>query len=247
MRPNLAKSSIEGVRTWALVVSVVCLAALSPGCAKSDAPATDTATALLPAPQESTTSATPASSTALTPVRGKLATITDSVITIATANGETSVNVVPPLKVYAWMPSDLKQVTRNAFIGVTSVKQPDGSERATEIHVFPEELRGTGEGSRLMEQATGSGGRSTMTNGTVAGSRMTNGTVGGVESGSTMTVTYQGGSQAIAIPAGVKITRIALTEEKLAPGANVVVLTTKAPDGGLTTSTAMLTPDPARR
>jgi hypothetical protein len=179
------------------------------------------------------------------------------VLTVTTASGDTSVRVVPPLRVYAWTPSDLKQVTPSSFIGVTSVKQPDGSERATEIHVFPEELRGTGEGSRLMEQAASSGSRSTMTNGTVAGSRMTNGsvagsrmtngTVAGAEGGSTMTVTYQGGSQAITIPAGVTVTKIAQTEEKLAPGANVVVLTSKGANGSLATSTAMLMPAASRR
>jgi len=38
--------------------------------------------------------------------------------------------------------SDLSKVQEKTFIGVTTVKQPDGSERATEIHIFPEELRG---------------------------------------------------------------------------------------------------------
>ena len=257
MRPLQARPSTDFVRASRLGAGLTLLAALSLGCGKSDAPAADSTTALLPAPPESAATASPSSSTALAPVRGKLATITDSVLTITTAKGDTSVRVVPPLRVYAWKPSDLTQVTPSSFIGVTSVKQPDGSERATEIHVFPEELKGTGEGSRLMEQSAESGSRSTMTNGTVAGSRMTNGsvagsrmtngTVAGAKGDSTMTVTYQGGSQTITIPAGVTVTKIALTEEKLAPGANVVVLTSKGANGALTTSTAMLTPAPARK
>jgi hypothetical protein len=142
-------------------------------------------------------------------------------------------------------------------VGVTSVKQPDGSERATEIHIFPEELRGTGEGSRLMQQATGNGHPSTMTNGTVsgarmtngsvAGSRMTNGTSAGVKADSTLTVTYQGGTQTITIPAGVTVTEIALTQQKLAPGTNVVVLTKTGSDGAVTASTVMLAPTAGRR
>jgi hypothetical protein len=55
-----------------------------------------------------------------------------------------------PFHVYTRAPSDLSKVTEKSFIGVTTLKQPDGSERATEIHVFPEELRGLGEGSRMM-------------------------------------------------------------------------------------------------
>jgi hypothetical protein len=83
---------------------------------------------------------------------------------------------------------------QGSFVGVTSVPQPDGAQRATEIHVFPEELRGTGEGSYLMHQQ-GGGGDSRMSNGTVPESRMTNGAASrltngaaGAQSGGTLTV-----------------------------------------------------------
>jgi hypothetical protein len=257
MSRNAMKSSKDGVRvTWSLaVLSFVSI--LSFGCAKSDVPSSDTSAALLPAPSESAAVAPATSSPAATPVRGTLASLTDSVMTVTTASGETRVRVVAPLRVYVRKPSDLQHVTPSSFVGVTSVKQPDGSERATEIHIFPAELRGTGEGSRLMEQAAGNSGRSTMTNGTVSGSRMTNGSVAGSRmtngavgaraGDSTLTVTYQGGSQTITIPAGVIVTLIAPTQEKLAPGANVVVLTNKGADGSMTTSTVMLAPAAARR
>ena len=57
---------------------------------------------------------------------------------------------------------------------MTTVKQADGTEQATEIHIFPEELRGLGEGSRMMTPAAnGDGNR--MTNGNASVSRTTNG------------------------------------------------------------------------
>jgi hypothetical protein len=138
-------------------------------------------------------------------------------------------------------------VTAGSFVGVTSMPQPDGSQRATEIHIFPEELRGTGEGSYLMGQQSGRGNVSTMTNGTVGGprmtngaaSRMTNGSVGG-RAAQTLTVNYRGGSQTIAIPAGVTVTAITPTQTKLTAGANVVVLASKQPDGTLRASRVML-------
>jgi len=74
--------------------------------------------------------------------------------------------------VYDREPGKLADVKDNSFVGITTVKQPDGSEKATEIHIFPEELRGMGEGSRMMAQNP-AGGR--MTNGAVSSSRMTNG------------------------------------------------------------------------
>jgi hypothetical protein len=227
------------------------LSALSLACAKSETPSRDT-TAMLPAPPESS-AANPAAAPPTAPsVRGTLASVTDSVLTVTTPRGDQSVRIIAPLHVYTRKPSDLQHVTPSSFVGVTSVKQPDGSERATEIHIFPEALRGTGEGSRLMQQTTASGSQSTMTNGTVSGSRMTNGSVsgsrmtngtsGGMKGDSALTVTYQGGSQTITIPAGVSVTEIVLTQEKLAPGTNVIVLAKAGADGALTSSTVMLAP-----
>src|SRR5258705_4989152 len=57
--------------------------------------------------------------------------------------------------------SDIKQ---NTFIGVTGMPQADGSQKAVEIHIFPEALRGTGEGHRPWDLMP----NSTMTNATVA-------------------------------------------------------------------------------
>ena len=216
-------------------------------CTKREAPLNDTTVALAPAPSDSGTAPT-----GLTPVRGTLKSVSDTALTISTASGDTHVRITPPLHVYTNMPSDLAHVTPTSFVGVTSVSAPDGSQRATEIHVFPEELRGTGEGSFMMTPAAGGASASTMTNGSVSGSRMTNGsvsaprmtngTVGANAGGSSITVQYQGASRTIAIPAGVPVTAITATKQKLAPGTNVIVLATKRPDGGLSASTVMLAP-----
>ena len=136
-------------------------------------------------------------------------------------------------------------MTEHAFVGVTSVPQPDPSQRATEIHIFPEELRGLGEGSRPMSAPAG-GSRSTMTNGSVAASRMTNGAArmtNGTSrgaAGGTITVQYNGGSQTITVPQGVTVTEIVPTTTKLAPGTSVIALATKRPDGTLQASRVMI-------
>lgn len=131
------------------------------------------------------------------------------------------------------------EVKENSYVGVTSAEQPDGTQRAWEIHIFPEELRGTNEGSFLMSGQSGAGTPSTMTNGTVQTPRMTNGTIGAT-AGGRLVVNYREGSQTITIPAGVPVTKITLTQTKLAPGSNVVVLATKRPDGTLTASRVLL-------
>jgi hypothetical protein len=160
-----------------------------------------------------------------------------------------------PLQLYRDMPSDLAHVNSTSFVGVTSVKRPDGSEQATEIHIFPEELRGTGEGSYMLDQSqtkvsgnsrmtngmvsksrmtNGSVSTSRMTNGAVSGSRMTNGTVNTKLGASTLTVQYEGGTQTISVPPNIPVTALALSQEALKQGQNVLVLATKQQDGLLT-------------
>jgi hypothetical protein len=179
-------------------------------------------------------------------VRGNLTSVSDSSLTLSTPGGSVRVAVAPPIKVYVRQPGDLSRVTDHSFVGVTSVSAPDGTQRATEIHVFPEELRGLGEGSRPMTPQSG-GGRSTMTNGSVANSRMTNGAArmtNGTSrgaAGGTMTVEYNGGSQTISVPAGVSVTVIAPTSTKLTPGTSVIIPASKQPDGSLKASLVMLT------
>ncbi|MFN2638088.1 MAG: hypothetical protein ABR585_13780, partial [Gemmatimonadaceae bacterium] len=144
------------------------------------------------------------------------------------------------------------------FVGVTSVAQADGSQRATEIHIFPEQLRGMGEGSRPMgrpnQGAAGGGGGNTMTNGTVSGSQMTNGTASTMtngtisgQQGGSLTVQYQGGTQTISVPANVTVTAIAPTKTKPAAGANVVVIRTRQADGSVKATALMLSAPGGRR
>jgi hypothetical protein len=207
--------------------------------------------------------------TDITPLRGSIASVSDSALVVATPTGAVNVAVDGPLHVYQSGKSDLSHVSSKSFVGVTSVKQPDGSQVATEIHIFPEDLRGTGEGSYLMTQPGASqNNRSTMTNGTVESApkaggapRMTNGTVesapkagagpprmtnGAVasKSGQTLTVDYHGGSQTISIPPGVTVTAIEPSTTKLAKGASVIVLAKKQPDGTMKASNVMLAAQP---
>ena len=181
----------------------------------------------------------------ITPVRGVVTSVSGDVLTVNSSSGSVNINLDRQLKVYTRTPSDLAHVTSKSFVGVTSVKQPDGSELATEIHVFPEELRGTGEGSYLMNSdQTKDANRSRMTNGTVSGlgaanggaprSRMTNGRVSTKSGDSTLSIEYGGGVKTITVPPNVTVTALTPTADKLTPGQSVLVLAKKQPDGSLT-------------
>jgi Domain of unknown function (DUF5666) len=202
--------------------------------------------------QSSATSADSAQATnagAPPTVRGTVESVSANSLVIKSDTGAVTVAIEKPFRLYTRVPTDMSQVKQGSFIGVTTVKQPDGSERATEIHVFPEELRGLGEGSRIMT-STGSGGGSRMTNGSVSPSRMTNGTAsqsrmsnGSVSSanGSSLVVHYAGGSQNVMVPPNTPVTELKIASRNLAVGDQVAVLVKKAADGSLTADKAIST------
>jgi hypothetical protein len=234
IRNESARITVRARAAWLAGLALLSVAA----CSKSNTPAKDSSATLMPAPADTQAST---ASAAATPVRGRITAMSDTQLTIATATGPQQIRIDAPLHVYTRTASDLAHVTPNAFVGITSVAQPDGSQRATEIHIFPEELRGTGEGSYLMNQSAGSAGSaSTMTNGSVSAPRMTNGSVATSSGGKSYTIQYQGGTQTITVPAGVTVTAISATQTRPAVGSNVVVLAKKGADGSLTSSTLML-------
>ena len=172
-------------------------------------------------------------------VRGTIMTASADSLVVQSDIGDVTVKLKQPFHLYDRVPSDLSKVGKNSFIGVTTVKQPDGSERATEIHVFPEELRGLGEGSRMMAPPT-AGNPNRMTNGSVSESRMSNGSVASTNGGS-LVVEYAGGSQNVTVPPNTPVTLLTVESRQLVPGDKVVVLATKGADGSLTADKAIST------
>jgi hypothetical protein len=114
-------------------------------------------------------------------------------------------------------------VKEGTFIGSAAMPQPDGTQRALEVHIFPEEMRGTGEGHRPYAPVP----QGTMTNGATAGSP-----VKGVE-GSTITIKYKEGEKKIVVPPNTPVVRYVIgSPADLKPGAHFTVLAaTKKPDG----------------
>jgi uncharacterized protein DUF5666 len=139
-------------------------------------------------------------------------------------------------------PSDLTKITEGEFVGTAAVPQPDGTLLAREVHIFPESMRGTGEGHRPMDAEPGS----TMTNATVASvganrgdkkSTMTNATVAQVSSakgGHKMTLAYKGGEKTVIVPDNAPVVMVEPADRtELVPGAHVIAYATPQPDGTL--------------
>ena len=95
---------------------------------------------------------------------------------------ETTIRLPDNVRVSLLVPAKLDDIKSGTFVGTAATPGPNGALVASEVHIFPEALRGTGEGHRPMPPMPGS----TMTNATVAGvsspaanlrSTMTNATV----------------------------------------------------------------------
>jgi hypothetical protein len=122
---------------------------------------------------------------------------------------------IEPIKVSAIKPG--------SFIGTAAVTQPDGTLKALEIQVFPESMRGVGEGHRPWDL----GANSTMTNGTVGDLK--------VSKGRTLTLTYKGGEQTVFVPEKAPvITYEPTTTAALKKGAHVIVTAVQGPDETMT-------------
>ena len=116
----------------------------------------------------------------------------------------------------------IAEIQPNAYIGTATVPQPDGTWLAREVQVFPESMRGVGDGDHAWDVEPGG----TMTNGTV-------GTVTGT-SGRTLTVRYKGGEKQVVVPAHAPIVTYAPgTPAMLVPGAHVIITATQNSRGSL--------------
>ncbi len=120
----------------------------------------------------------------------------------------------------------LSDVKVGSFIGTTTVPGPDGSQNAVEVHVFPESMRGTGEGSRPWDLRP----NSTMTNATVAE------TVAGND-GHSLMVKYKDGEKRVVVsPDTPVVTYVPADKSDLKAGAKVTAFMKKLPDGSFETN-----------
>jgi len=169
-------------------------------------------------------------------VRGTVEQIDGAMMTVKSREGDTlKVKLADEVKVIALVKSSLADIKPNSFVGSTPMPQPDGTWKAVEVHIFPEEMRGTGEGDRPYDYKP----QSTMTNGTVnslAKTTMT-GTVAS-EEGTTLTLDYKGGSKKIDVtPQTVIVSYVPSTREELKPGASIYLpAATRQADGTLLTA-----------
>jgi hypothetical protein len=117
----------------------------------------------------------------------------------------------------------LTDVKPGTFIGVAALPGVGSELKAMEVHIFPEAMRGTGEGFRPFDLAP----KSSMTNGNIS-ARVDAAT------GPKLTVTYKGGEQTIVVEPKTPIVALEPgTKTDLKPGAAIVARGPKQDDGSI--------------
>jgi len=158
-------------------------------------------------------------------VRGTIEGADGNLLTLKTGEGVIKLTLTENAMIIAVVKASMEDIKEGTFLGSAAMPQPDGSLKAMEVHIFPEQMRGTGDGHRPYAPVA----NSTMTNGTASGA-----IVAGVN-GSTILVKYKDGEKKIVVPPNVPILRYEIgSRSDLKPGAHFTVLAaTKKPNGVL--------------
>ena len=160
-------------------------------------------------------------------VRGTIEAVDGDVLAVKSRSGEDfKLRMAGDLRVVGLVKISLSDVKVGSFVGATTVPGPDGSQNAVEVHVFPEAMRGTGEGSRPFDLRP----NSTMTNATVAE------TVAGND-GQTLMIKYKDGEKKVVVgPDTPVVTYVAADKSELKPGAKIIAFVKQLPDGSFETN-----------
>jgi hypothetical protein len=160
-------------------------------------------------------------------VRGTIEGVDGDVLSVKSRSGEdVKLQMTSDMRVVGIIRISLSDIKLGSFVGATTVPGPDGRQNAIEVHVFPEAMRGTGEGSRPYDLRP----NSTMTNATVAE------TVAGND-GQTLMIKYKDGEKKVVVaPDTPVVTFVPADKSDLKPGARIIAFVKQLPDGSFETN-----------
>lgn len=161
-------------------------------------------------------------------VRGTIEKVDGNTLTVKSRDGATVTVVLKDgAAVRGVEKAALADIKQNSFVGITAMPQPDGTQKAVEVHIFPESLRGAGEGHRPWDLMP----NSTMTNANVEQ------LVAAVD-GPMLTMKYKDGEKKISVPNNAVIVQFVSGDKTdLKPGAKIFVAAgTKLPNGDIETA-----------
>jgi hypothetical protein len=158
-------------------------------------------------------------------IRGTIEAVDGPMLSIKSRDGtDMKVRVTDNVAVFGVAKTQLSEIKEGSYIGVTAMPEPDGTQKAIAVHIFPENQRGAAEGFRPWDLRP----NSTMTNATVAE------TVAGTD-GQKILVKYKDGEKQVVVPPETPIvTFVAGDKSELKPGAKIIIFgAAKKEDGTL--------------
>ena len=160
-----------------------------------------------------------------TRIRGTVEKLDGQNLTVKSREGsELTIALAPNFTVRYLVKKSLADVKSGDFVATTSMKGTDGKNHSVELRIFPEAMRGLGEGQYAWDLTPDS----LMTNATVTG-------ISGSPQGQTLKVSYKGGESEIVVgPDTPVFTYESGDASLLKPGAAVFLVALKKPDGALT-------------
>ena len=156
-------------------------------------------------------------------IRGTIESVDGAVLMIKSREGtDMKVRMTDNVAVFGVAKTELSEIKQGSYIGVTAMPEPDGTQKAVAVHIFPENQRGAAEGFRPWDQRPGS----TMTNATVAE------TVKGTD-GQNILVKYKDGEKKVVVPPGTPVvTFVAGDKSEVKPGAKIIIFGAVKKDDG---------------
>jgi hypothetical protein len=156
-------------------------------------------------------------------IRGTIESVDGDTLGIKTREGsDVKVKMTDNVAVFAVVKTELSQIKEGSYIGVSAMPQPDGTQKAFAVHIFPENQRGAAEGFRPWDARP----NSTMTNATVAE------TVKGTD-GQNILVKYKDGEKKVVVPPETPIvTFVASDKSEVKPGAKIIIFGAAKKDDG---------------
>jgi hypothetical protein len=171
--------------------------------------------------------ALPASAQETVRIRGVIERVEGPVYVVKNRDGaELKLTMADNPLYVAIAPSTMADIKPGMFVGSAGMMQPDGTQKAIEVHIFPESMRGTGEGHYDWDLKP----NTKMTNANVEQ------TVAGVD-GQILSVKYKDGEKKLLVtPETVVVTYVPGNKDELTPGTKIFVAAAKKqPDGTLQT------------
>jgi hypothetical protein len=128
--------------------------------------------------------------------RGTITNFDGHDLLVMTREGKAlKLNITDETKINVLFALNLSYIKKGSFVGVTAIQSGPGTPlQAREVHIFPESMRGTGEGHYDWDLEPGS----SMTNANVDAVVATN-------NGKEMALSYKGGNQKIIVTEGIPI------------------------------------------